>query len=322
MSELKNKKSKIQINFFNADFLKCSKPKVFPKPHQHTSNSKIQKHQSKHSPLTSTSLYSIEKETKNETTTLLEEDKEKIIQKLNCRISELEFRIKRLENNTPSNNQVLSSSSSSNKKVLSNSNSTKDKNNIILKKQMKSSLTNIIKAKRTFSNIKIIDNNNNNNNALSLSKNRNRSYTHSNNTPKLKQFQTLSVKVSSSNLKRNEQYQMKHNWKSQINRSIDSNNIKSIPKIPKRNINYSSYTTANYSPINKKEMLTINNSTIYEEGDVLKLKFDLIKIRTKNLLERFMNDKQCNKSNVSSLSNVTPFEGIRKGGFSRNKTFH
>jgi hypothetical protein len=69
-------------------------------------------------------------------------------------------------------------------------------------------------------------------------------------------------------------------------------------------------------------MLTINNSTSYEEGDVLKLKFDLIKIRTKNLLERFMNDKQCNKSNVSSLSNVTPFEGIRKGGFSRNKTFH
>lgn len=318
MSELKGKKSKIQINFFNADFLKCSKPKVFLKPHQLTSSSKMQKHQSKHSPLTSTSLYSIEKETKNETTTLLEEDKEKLIQKLNSRISELEFRIKRLENSAPSSH-VLSSSSCSTKKVLSNSNSTKDKNSIILKKQIKSSLTNIIKAKRTLSNIKIV-NSNNNNNLLSLNKNRNRSYTHSN-ASKLKQFQTLSVKVSSSSLKRNEQLQTKHNWKSQVNRSIDSN-VKSIPKIPKRNTNYSSYTTANYSPVNKKDLLTINNSTSYDEGDVLKLKFDLIKIRTKNLLERVINDKQCDRSNVSSLSNVTPFMEIKKGNFSRNKTFH
>ena len=314
MSELKTKKPKIKINFFNADFLKYSKQKVFPKHHpSQTHITKTQNLQPKHSPLPNTSLYSLEKETKTETTTLLEEDKEKIIQKLNTRITELESRIKRLENNIPSIHPLS-------QKKLKNSNSTKEKSNIILKHQMKASLTNIIHAKRTLSNIKIID------------------HKHKDN----KQFKSLSLKVSGSNINNHHKHKTfisnttvngfytNNNWNS-INKSIDVNTFKTIPKIPKRNRrqNSSSFnTTVNHSPVNnnnnKKEMYTLNNSNSYDDGDDMKLKFELIKLRTKKLLERVISNKIINNNISSSFSsvNTTPIVGIKKGSFSRNKTFN
>lgn len=315
MSELKTKKPKIKINFFNADFLKYSKQKVFPKHHpSQTHITKTQNLQIKHSPLPNNSLYSLEKETKTETTALLEEDKEKIIQKLNTRITELESRIKRLENNIPSIHPVSPSYSA--QKKLKNSNSTKEKSNIMLKHQMKASLTNIIHAKRTLSNIKIID------------------HKHKEH----KQFKSLSLKVSANSLNKHKTFisntvvngfYTNNNWNN-INKSIDVTTFKTIPKIPKRNRrqNASFNTTVNHSPVHQKEMYTLTNSNSYDEGDDMKMKFELIKIRTKKLLERFISNKSVNtninnniSSSFSSVNN-TPNVGIKKGSISRNKTFN
>ena len=135
---------------------------------------------------------------------------------------------------------------------------------------MKSSLTNVIHAKRTLSNIKIIDHKHKDNNAITRNS-------------KLKQFKSLSLKVSGKNMNRYKTFisnttisgfYTKNNRKN-INRSIDVTTLKTIPKIPKRNERqHASFnTTVNHSPINKKEMYTLNHSNIYEEGDEMKILF-------------------------------------------------
>lgn len=83
----KSSKSKASINFCNGDFLKFSKLKIF--------TNKKNKFLERSSSFITNSNY-VEKETKAETQ-LIEDDKDKIIQKLNQRISELESRIKKLE---------------------------------------------------------------------------------------------------------------------------------------------------------------------------------------------------------------------------------
>jgi hypothetical protein len=71
-------------------------------------------------------------------------------------------------------------------------------------------------------------------------------------------------------------------------------------------------------------MYTLNNSNSYDDGDDMKLKFELIKLRTKKLLERVISNKIINNNISSRFSsvNTTPIVGIKKGSFSRNKTFN
>ena len=301
MSQAKNVKSKAQITFCNADLFKFSKQKLYS--FNKTKQKSIDSNTQNSLPLSDEKANS-------------DNEKDKIIHQLHLRISELESRIKKLESqqhNTinqtekpkrhfqivmtePTQKRQYLSASNSSKKILTNNKKTElsliAKSHIGLMQNLKAisrtrfrnlSLSNL-KAKKSLPS-----------NASELSKEvntmkRNNSvgqyndylqtikYSYKRDTY-LKTDNTWDISSTSSvtNTTSNNTYS--------ITNSNKPHNIKTIPKIPKRNDN-AIFITCNNSMTSVKS----NNSPL-KDIKYYKAQFDLIKNRTQNVIQKIIESK-------------------------------
>ena len=239
MSQSKQNKQKTLLTFCSPDFLKFTK-QTFLSFKKSKGNKTIA-----HTAVSNT----------------VENDKDKIIQKLNKRISELEERIRKLESQqrkkiSHCNNIVLTEPSSQKKKFISLSNSSKKLfDNRLIKKET----SNLIKSHiDTMNSIKAKSKN------LSFDSNKSNLYK-----------RTYSADHSSKKnvVKRNNCLRTETTWDITSTSNTTSN------------VTASNYSTKNIQKI--KNIPKIPKSS----NDFYKNQFDLIKTRTKNLIQRLIETK-------------------------------
>ena len=306
MSQIKNSKQKAQITFCNADFFKLSKQKVF------TTKVTKQKSIEKENSVSKSITYNNNKEIKNE------KDKDKIIQKLNFRISELEARIKKLEGQQATKTEkqkhnykiVMTEPSSPKKRVLSTSLSSKK----IFTSGNKKELTVLAKSHiGLIQNIKSLSKTKFRNLSLGNLKNKKMPGTnHSNdiffsiNTFKRNNSVDQDM-ISKNSNKRNSHLKTETTWDisstssitnttSNITGSINNSNknahnIKTIPKIPKRNES-NFFITCNGNSINTNKDNNLNDIVYY------KTQFELIKSKTQNIIQKLIDTNMNNKCKI------------------------
>lgn len=301
MSQTKNVKPKSQITFCNAELFKFSKQKLysFKKTKQKSTDCNTQ-----------IGLSLSDEKSENES----DNEKDKIIHQLHLRISELESRIKKLESQQNINQtekpkrhfQIVMTEPTPKKQYLSASNSSKKifntntkktelsliaKSHIGLMQNLKAisrtrfrnlSLGNL-KAKKSLPsngseiNKEVTMKRNNSvgqyNDYLQTIKN-----TYKRNTY-LKTDNTWDISSTSSvtNTTSNNTYS--------ITNSNKPHNIKTIPKIPKRNEN-AIFITCNNSISSMK-----SNNTPLTDVSYYKAQFDLIKNRTQNVIQKILESK-------------------------------
>ena len=298
MSQAKNVKSKAQITFCNADLFKFSKQKLYS--FKKTKQKSIDSNTQNSLPLSDEKANS-------------DNEKDKIIHQLHLRISELESRIKKLESqqhNTinqtekpkrhfqivmtePTQKRQYLSASNSSKKILTNNKKTEHsiiaKSHIGLMQNLKAisrtrfrnlSLSNLKAKKSLPSNaselskeVNTMKRNNSvgqYNDYLQTIKNSYKRDTY------LKTDNTWDISSTSSvtNTTSNNTYS--------ITNSNKPHNIKTIPKIPKRNDN-AIFITCNNSMTSVKS----NNSPL-KDIKYYKAQFDLIKNRTQNVIQKII----------------------------------
>ena len=301
MSQAKNVKSKAQITFCNADLFKFSKQKLYS--FKKTKQKSIDSNTQNSLPLSDEKANS-------------DNEKDKIIHQLHLRISELESRIKKLESqqhNTinqtekpkrhfqivmtePTQKRQYLSASNSSKKILTNIKKTElsliAKSHIGLMQNLKAisrtrfrnlSLSNLKAKKSLPSNaselskeVNTMKRNNSvgqYNDYLQTIKNSYKRDTY------LKTDNTWDISSTSSvtNTTSNNTYS--------ITNSNKPHNIKTIPKIPKRNDN-AIFITCNNSMTSVKS----NNSPL-KDIKYYKAQFDLIKNRTQNVIQKIIESK-------------------------------
>ena len=301
MSQAKNVKSKAQITFCNADLFKFSKQKLYS--FNKTKQKSIDSNTQNSLPLSDEKANS-------------DNEKDKIIHQLHLRISELESRIKKLESqqhNTinqtekpkrhfqivmtePTQKRQYLSASNSSKKILTNDKKTElsliAKSHIGLMQNLKAisrtrfrnlSLSNLKAKKSLPSNaselskeVNTMKRNNSvgqYNDYLQTIKNSYKRDTY------LKTDNTWDISSTSSvtNTTSNNTYS--------ITNSNKPHNIKTIPKIPKRNDN-AIFITCNNSMTSVKS----NNSPL-KDIKYYKAQFDLIKNRTQNVIQKIIESK-------------------------------
>ena len=301
MSQAKNVKSKAQITFCNADLFKFSKQKLYS--FKKTKQKSIDSNTQNSLPLSDEKANS-------------DNEKDKIIHQLHLRISELESRIKKLESqqhNTinqtekpkrhfqivmtePTQKRQYLSASNSSKKILTNNKKTElsliAKSHIGLMQNLKAisrtrfrnlSLSNLKAKKSLPSNaselskeVNTMKRNNSvgqYNDYLQTIKNSYKRDTY------LKTDNTWDISSTSSvtNTTSNNTYS--------ITNSNKPHNIKTIPKIPKRNDN-AIFITCNNSMSSVKS----NNSPL-KDIKYYKAQFDLIKNRTQNVIQKIIESK-------------------------------
>lgn len=298
MSQAKNVRAKAQITFCNADLFKFSKQKLysFKKTKQRSIDCNNQ------------NSYPLSDEKVNSSS---DNEKDKIIHQLHLRISELESRIKKLESqqhNTisqtdkpkrhfqivmtePNQKRQYLSASNSSKKILTNNKKTElsliAKSHIGLMQNLKAisrtrfrnlSLSNLKAKKSVPSNEEVNTMKRNNsvgqyNDYLQTIKNTYKRDTY------LKTDNTWDISSTSSvtNTTSNNTYS--------ITNSNKPHNIKTIPKIPKRNDN-AIFITCNNSMSSVKS----NNSPL-KDISYYKAQFDLIKNRTQNVIQKIIESK-------------------------------
>ncbi len=301
MSQAKNVKSKAQITFCNADLFKFSKQKLYS--FKKTKQKSIDSNTQNSLPLSDEKANS-------------DNEKDKIIHQLHLRISELESRIKKLESqqhNTinqtekpkrhfqivmtePTQKRQYLSASNSSKKILTNDKKTElsliAKSHIGLMQNLKAisrtrfrnlSLSNLKAKKSLPSNaselskeVNTMKRNNSvgqYNDYLQTIKNSYKRDTY------LKTDNTWDISSTSSvtNTTSNNTYS--------ITNSNKPHNIKTIPKIPKRNDN-AIFITCNNSMTSVKS----NNSPL-KDIKYYKAQFDLIKNRTQNVIQKIIESK-------------------------------
>lgn len=301
MSQAKNVKSKAQITFCNADLFKFSKQKLYS--FKKTKQKSIDSNTQNSLPLSDEKANS-------------DNEKDKIIHQLHLRISELESRIKKLESqqhNTinqtekpkrhfqivmtePTQKRQYLSASNSSKKILTNNKKTElsliAKSHIGLMQNLKAisrtrfrnlSLSNLKAKKSLPSNaselskeVNTMKRNNSvgqYNDYLQTIKNSYKRDTY------LKTDNTWDISSTSSvtNTTSNNTYS--------ITNSNKPHNIKTIPKIPKRNDN-AIFITCNNSMTSVKS----NNSPL-KDIKYYKAQFDLIKNRTQNVIQKIIESK-------------------------------
>ena len=301
MSQAKNVKSKAQITFCNADLFKFSKQKLYS--FKKTKQKSIDSNTQNNLPLSDEKANS-------------DNEKDKIIHQLHLRISELESRIKKLESqqhNTinqtekpkrhfqivmtePTQKRQYLSASNSSKKILTNNKKTElsliAKSHIGLMQNLKAisrtrfrnlSLSNLKAKKSLPSNaselskeVNTMKRNNSvgqYNDYLQTIKNSYKRDTY------LKTDNTWDISSTSSvtNTTSNNTYS--------ITNSNKPHNIKTIPKIPKRNDN-AIFITCNNSMSSVKS----NNSPL-KDIKYYKAQFDLIKNRTQNVIQKIIESK-------------------------------
>ena len=301
MSQAKNVKSKAQITFCNADLFKFSKQKLYS--FKKTKQKSIDSNTQNSLPLSDEKANS-------------DNEKDKIIHQLHLRISELESRIKKLESqqhNTinqtekpkrhfqivmtePTQKRQYLSASNSSKKILTNDKKTElsliAKSHIGLMQNLKAisrtrfrnlSLSNLKAKKSLPSNaselskeVNTMKRNNSvgqYNDYLQTIKNSYKRDTY------LKTDNTWDISSTSSvtNTTSNNTYS--------ITNSNKPHNIKTIPKIPKRNDN-AIFITCNNSMTSVKS----NNSPL-KDIKYYKAQFDLIKNRTQNVIQKIIENK-------------------------------
>ena len=301
MSQAKNVKSKAQITFCNADLFKFSKQKLYS--FKKTKQKSVDSNTQNSLPLSDEKANS-------------DNEKDKIIHQLHLRISELESRIKKLESqqhNTinqtekpkrhfqivmtePTQKRQYLSASNSSKKILTNNKKTElsliAKSHIGLMQNLKAisrtrfrnlSLSNLKAKKSLPSNaselskeVNTMKRNNSvgqYNDYLQTIKNSYKRDTY------LKTDNTWDISSTSSvtNTTSNNTYS--------ITNSNKPHNIKTIPKIPKRNDN-AIFITCNNSMTSVKS----NNSPL-KDIKYYKAQFDLIKNRTQNVIQKIIESK-------------------------------
>ena len=301
MSQAKNVKSKAQITFCNADLFKFSKQKLYS--FKKTKQKSIDSNTQNSLPLSDEKANS-------------DNEKDKIIHQLHLRISELESRIKKLESqqhNTinqtekpkrhfqivmtePTQKRQYLSASNSSKKILTNNKKTElsliAKSHIGLMQNLKAisrtrfrnlSLSNLKAKKSLPSNaselskeVNTMKRNNSvgqYNDYLQTIKNSYKRDTY------LKTDNTWDISSTSSvtNTTSNNTYS--------ITNSNKPHNIKTIPKIPKRNDN-AIFITCNNSMTSVKS----NNSPL-KDIKYYKAQFYLIKNRTQNVIQKIIESK-------------------------------
>ena len=301
MSQAKNVKSKAQITFCNADLFKFTKQKLYS--FKKTKQKSIDSNTQNSLPLSDEKANS-------------DNEKDKIIHQLHLRISELESRIKKLESqqhNTinqtekpkrhfqivmtePTQKRQYLSASNSSKKILTNIKKTElsliAKSHIGLMQNLKAisrtrfrnlSLSNLKAKKSLPSNaselskeVNTMKRNNSvgqYNDYLQTIKNSYKRDTY------LKTDNTWDISSTSSvtNTTSNNTYS--------ITNSNKPHNIKTIPKIPKRNDN-AIFITCNNSMTSVKS----NNSPL-KDIKYYKAQFDLIKNRTQNVIQKIIESK-------------------------------
>ena len=301
MSQAKNVKSKAQITFCNADLFKFSKQKLYS--FKKTKQKSIDSNTQNSLPLSDEKANS-------------DNEKDKIIHQLHLRISELESRIKKLESqqhNTinqtekpkrhfqivmtePTQKRQYLSASNSSKKILTNNKKTElsliATSHIGLMQNLKAisrtrfrnlSLSNLKAKKSLPSNaselskeVNTMKRNNSvgqYNDYLQTIKNSYKRDTY------LKTDNTWDISSTSSvtNTTSNNTYS--------ITNSNKPHNIKTIPKIPKRNDN-AIFITCNNSMTSVKS----NNSPL-KDIKYYKAQFDLIKNRTQNVIQKIIESK-------------------------------
>ena len=301
MSQAKDVKSKAQITFCNADLFKFSKQKLYS--FKKTKQKSIDSNTQNSLPLSDEKANS-------------DNEKDKIIHQLHLRISELESRIKKLESqqhNTinqtekpkrhfqivmtePTQKRQYLSASNSSKKILTNNKKTElsliAKSHIGLMQNLKAisrtrfrnlSLSNLKAKKSLPSNaselskeVNTMKRNNSvgqYNDYLQTIKNSYKRDTY------LKTDNTWDISSTSSvtNTTSNNTYS--------ITNSNKPHNIKTIPKIPKRNDN-AIFITCNNSMTSVKS----NNSPL-KDIKYYKAQFDLIKNRTQNVIQKIIESK-------------------------------
>ena len=301
MSQAKNVKPKAQITFCNADLFKFSKQKLYS--FKKTKQKSIDSNTQNSLPLSDEKANS-------------DNEKDKIIHQLHLRISELESRIKKLESqqhNTinqtekpkrhfqivmtePTQKRQYLSASNSSKKILTNIKKTElsliAKSHIGLMQNLKAisrtrfrnlSLSNLKAKKSLPSNaselskeVNTMKRNNSvgqYNDYLQTIKNSYKRDTY------LKTDNTWDISSTSSvtNTTSNNTYS--------ITNSNKPHNIKTIPKIPKRNDN-AIFITCNNSMTSVKS----NNSPL-KDIKYYKAQFDLIKNRTQNVIQKIIESK-------------------------------
>lgn len=301
MSQAKNVKSKAQITFCNADLFKFSKQKLYS--FKKTKQKSIDNNTQNSLPLSDEKANS-------------DNEKDKIIHQLHLRISELESRIKKLESqqhNTinqtekpkrhfqivmtePTQKRQYLSASNSSKKILTNNKKTElsliAKSHIGLMQNLKAisrtrfrnlSLSNL-KAKKSLPS-----------NASELSKEVN-TMKRNNSVGQYNDY----LQTIKNSYKRDTYLKTDNTWDISSNSSVTNttsnntysitnsnkpHNIKTIPKIPKRNDN-AIFITCNNSMTSVKS----NNSPL-KDIKYYKAQFDLIKNRTQNVIQKIIESK-------------------------------
>ena len=301
MSQAKNVKSKAQITFCNADLFKFSKQKLYS--FKKTKQKSIDSNTQNSLPLSDEKANS-------------DNEKDKIIHQLHLRISELESRIKKLESqqhNTinqtekpkrhfqivmtePTQKRQYLSASNSSKKILTNNKKTElsliAKSHIGLMQNLKAisrtrfrnlSLSNL-KAKKSLPS-----------NASELSKEVN-TMKRNNSVGQYNDY----LQTIKNSYKRDTYLKTDNTWDISSNSSVTNttsnntysitnsnkpHNIKTIPKIPKRNDN-AIFITCNNSMTSVKS----NNSPL-KDIKYYKAQFDLIKNRTQNVIQKIIESK-------------------------------
>ena len=251
-------KNKTQINFCNVNLLKFK-------------NRKYKNKQSKSSSFYTNCNISNEKETKNETTIL--DEKDKIIQKLNLKINELENRIKNLEsmilnNQTTTKNKNIDSNKSLSK-LITEPSSIKKKKRSFSQNQSPNKLNN--NKKNNSKDKNLIKNSNSliNNLKLFTKKIKGRNISLSKMISRTNSIENIIHNYSFKNKKNpimdfGRNYKKKNNYYTSSNLSVyTSSNFfnfnEFIPKIPKKIIINQKIHSLNY----KKELNNIKNRTNY-----------------------------------------------------------
>lgn len=301
MSQAKNVKSKAQITFCNADLFKFSKQKLYS--FKKTKQKSIDSNTQNSLPLSDEKANS-------------DNEKDKIIHQLHLRISELESRIKKLESqqhNTINQTekpkrhfQIVMTEPTQKRQYLSASNSSKK----ILTNKIKTELSLIAKSHiGLMQNLKAISRTRFRN--LSLSNLKAKKSLPSNASELSKEVNTMKrnnsvgqyndyLQTIKNSYKRDTYLKTDNTWDisstSSVTNTTSNNtysitnsnkphNIKTIPKIPKRNDN-AIFITCNNSMTSVKS----NNSPL-KDIKYYKAQFDLIKNRTQNVIQKIIESK-------------------------------
>ena len=301
MSQAKNVKSKAQITFCNADLFKFSKQKLYS--FKKTKQKSIDSNTQNSLPLSDEKANS-------------DNEKDKIIHQLHLRISELESRIKKLESqqhNTINQTekpkrhfQIVMTEPTQKRQYLSASNSSKK----MLTDNKKTELSLIAKSHiGLMQNLKAISRTRFRN--LSLSNLKAKKSLPSNASELSKEVNTMKrnnsvgqyndyLQTIKNSYKRDTYLKTDNTWDisstSSVTNTTSNNtysitnsnkphNIKTIPKIPKRNDN-AIFITCNNSMTSVKS----NNSPL-KDIKYYKAQFDLIKNRTQNVIQKIIESK-------------------------------